>query len=250
MPTFDEEIRRLMADETARLQAAPDLLERVMRSSRSNRRRAWTAAVAASVAVIVAAPVAYLSIGSVTTNGEQATLSTQPTLSAAVPEPPPIDDISPLPSDPPNLGDLGDGKEFGHVKAGYLPEGLRWSHRSEDSGESYSTSYNYQGDKNGFYCVQIRVYEDTAVQQVDDWIQEYREKADGEQVDIGDRTGYLVVQNVGEDGMDGDPTLFLKMGDRQWAEIKFSPIYAKEFPAAEAVNSELKKIGQGLTSTI
>src|SRR4051794_22930777 len=115
MPTLEDEIRRLMAEETARLHAAPDLVERVMRSSRNKRRRAWAAAVAASVAVVAATPVAYLTVGSVATIGEQAAVS-------VTPEPPPIDDTPPLPSDPPELGDLGDGTEFGHVKVGYLPE--------------------------------------------------------------------------------------------------------------------------------
>ncbi|MEU8247608.1 hypothetical protein [Nonomuraea sp. NPDC048916] len=243
MPTLDEEIRRLMADETASLHAAPDLLERVMRSSRNKRRRAWAAAVAAAVAVVAATPVAYLTAGSVATTGDQATVS-------AAPEPPPIDDTPPVPSDPPNLGDLGDGKEFGHVKVGYLPERLRWSHWSVDFGDRYSTSYDYKGDKRGFYCVQIFMYEEAAVQEIGDRIQGYRDEGDGEEVTIGDRTGYLVVQGVGEDGMKGTPTIFLKMGDSQWAEIMFSPTYAKEFSGAGAVNAELKKIAEGLTSTL
>ncbi|MEV0594158.1 hypothetical protein [Nonomuraea cavernae] len=243
MPTLEEEIRRLMADETASLYAAPDLAERVMSSSRHKRRRAWAAAVAASVALVAAAPVAYLTAGSVATTGDQVTVS-------AAPEPPAIDDTPPLPSDPPDLGDLGDGREFGHVKVGYLPERLRWSHWSVDSGDSYSTSYDYKGDKNGFYCVQIFMHEEAAIQQLGDRIQAYRDESDGEEVTIGDRTGYLVVQHVGEDGMKGTPTLFLKMADRQWAEIMFSPVYAKEFSGAEAVSAELKKIAEGLTSTL
>ncbi|WP_214322683.1 hypothetical protein [Nonomuraea sediminis] len=242
MPTLEDEIRRLMKEETARLHAAPDLVERVMRSSRNKRRRAWTAAVAVSVAV-VAAPVTYLTVGSVATTGEQVTVT-------AAPEPPPIDDTPPLPSDPPDLGDLGDGREFGHVRVGYLPERLRWSRWSVNFGDRYSTSYDYKGDKHGFYCVQIFIYEEAAaIQEVDDRIQAYREEKDGEEVTIGDRTGYLVVQDVGEDGMKGTPTLFLRMGDKQLAEITFSPTYAKEFSGAEAVTAELKKIAEGLTST-
>ncbi|MEU4546830.1 hypothetical protein [Nonomuraea dietziae] len=240
---LENEIRRLMADETAGLQAASDLAERVVRSSRHKRRRAWTAAVAASVAVVAATPVAYLTTSSVATTGEQVTVS-------VTPEPPPIDDVPSLASDPPELGDLGDGKEFGHVKVGYLPERLRWSHWSVDFGDKYSTSYDYKGDKEGLYCVQIYMYEEAAVQEVDDRLQGYRDEGDGEEVTIGDRTGYLVEQHVGEDGMKGTPTLFLRMGDRQWAEIMFSPTYAKEFPGAEAVSAELKKIAEGLTSTI
>lgn len=254
MPTFDEEIRRLMADETASLRAAPDLLERVKRASRDHRRRAWTTAAAASVAA-AAVPVAFLGIGSVATGGEQATPFPQATLSAqatlsVTPQPPPIDDTPPPRSDPPNLGDLGDGLEFGHVKVGYLPERLRWSHWSVDAGDSYWTSYNYKGDEKSGYCVQIRVLEQAAVREIDELIQGYRAEGDGEQVSIGDRAGYLVVRHVGEDGMNGTPTLFLKMGDRQWAEIAFSPGYAEEFPGSEAVSTELKKIARGLTSTL
>jgi hypothetical protein len=238
---LEEEIRQIMADETARLQAAPDLAERVMRASRGRRTRARVAALAASVAVIAAAPIAYLGVGSVATVGQQSTIS-------AAPEPPAIDDTPPVASKPRELGDLGDGKEFGQVKVGYLPERLRWSNWSVDFGDRYSTSYNFDGDKNGFYCVQIYVYEEAAVQELDDRIQQYRDEGDGEEVTVGDRTGYLVVQHVGEDGMKGTPTLFLRMGDRQRAEIMFSPVYAKEFSGAEAVSAELKRIAEGLTS--
>ncbi|GAA3617646.1 hypothetical protein GCM10022419_123900 [Nonomuraea rosea] len=245
MPTLEDEIRRLMADETASLHAAPDLLGRVMRSHRDKRRRV-RAAVAAAVAasVVVAAPsVAYLTAGAARPIGEQSTLS-------AAPEPPAIDDVPPVRTEPPGLGDLGDGREFGHVKVGYLPEGLQWSQRSVNLGDRYSTTYVHAGDDEGSYRVQIHLYEEEAVQEVDDQIQAYRGEDDGEEVTVGGRSGYLVVQNVGEDGMKGTPTLFLRMGDRQWAEITFSPVYAQEFEGADAVSDELKKIGEGLTSTL
>ncbi|MEV6861909.1 hypothetical protein AB0M44_13020 [Streptosporangium subroseum] len=245
MPMLEDEIRRLMADGTARLHAAPDLLGRVMRSHRAKRRRARAAAVAASVAafVVVAPSIAYWTVDSVPTIGERSTFS-------AVQEPPAIDDTPPVPTDPPNLGDLGDGREFGHVRVGHLPKGLQWSRQSSDFGDTYSTSYNHDGDDKGYYQVQIRMHEEKTVQEVEDQIQAYRGEKDGEEVTVGSRSGYLVVQNVGEDGMKGTPTLFLKMGDRQWAEIMFSPVYAEEFSGAEAVSAELKKIGEGLTSTM
>lgn len=246
MPMLEDEIRRLMADETAKLHASPDLLGRVMRSHRDRRRRVKATAVAASMVssvVVVASSVAYLAADSVPTIGDRSTFS-------AIPEPPAIDDIAPLPTKPPDLGDLGDGKEFGHVKVGYLPEGLRWSRWSVDLGDSYTTSYNDTGDDTGFYQVQIYMYEEETVQEVDRRIQAYRAEDDGEEVTVGGRSGYLVVQHVGEDGMKGTPTLFLRMSDRQWAEIMFSPVYAKEFSGAEAVSDELKKIAEGLTSTL
>ncbi|SDH78998.1 hypothetical protein [Nonomuraea jiangxiensis] len=240
MPTLEETIRQVMADETARLHAAPDLAERVMRSSRATRNRARVLTLATSVAVITAAPVGYLTLNSVATTGQAPSIS-------ATPEPPAIDDTPPVASAPPELGDLGDGREFGHVKVGYLPERLKWSNWSVDFGDSYSTAYNFDGDKNGFYCVQIYMYEEAAVQDIDSQIQRYRDEGEGEEVILGDRTGYLVVQDVGEDGGKGTPTLFLTMGAEQRAAIMFSPTYAKEFSGAEAVNTELKKIAEGLT---
>ncbi|MEU6714514.1 hypothetical protein ABZ897_23860 [Nonomuraea sp. NPDC046802] len=241
MPTFEDEIRRIMADETARLRAAPDLVERIMRS-RTKRRRARFAALAASVTVVAAAPIGYLTVGSVATPGPQ------PTASATL-EPPAIDDTPPIPSDPPSFGDLGDGRAFGRVEVGYLPKRLKWSNWSVNFGDRYTTSYNFDGDKNGFYCVAIYMYEDDAVQEIDDRIRRYRDDGEGEEVTVGDRSGYLVVQFVGEDGMKGTPTLFLRMGDKQWAEIMFSPVYVKEFSGRQAVEAELKKIAEGLTST-
>ncbi|MEU6798330.1 hypothetical protein ABZ907_42095 [Nonomuraea wenchangensis] len=248
MPALEEELRQIMADETARLHAAPDLAERVMRAAGGRRTRVRGVVLAAAAAVIAAAPIGYVTLGSTATSGEPPAV-VQPTTSATL-EPPAIDDTPPVPSDPPDFGDLGDGKAFGHVKVGYLPDGLRWSNWSVDYGDHYTTSYNFDGDKHGFYCVQIFMYEDAAVQELDERIQRYRDEGDGEEVTIGDRTGYLVIQNVGEDGMKGTPTLILRMGDRQRAEIMFSPVYVKEFSGADAVTAELRKIAEGLTSTL
>ncbi|GAA3008223.1 hypothetical protein [Streptosporangium longisporum] len=245
MLTLEDEIRRLMTEGTARMHAAPDLLGRVVRSSRIKRRRARAAVTAASVAalVVVAPSVADLTLGSPPTTGDRSTFP-------AVQEPPAIDDTPPAPTDPPDLGDLGDGREFGHVKVGYLPDGLRWSRRSVDLGDWYATSYNDKGDEKGFYRVEICMHEQENVRKVDDRVRAYRAEKDGAEVTVGDRSGYLVVQGVGEDGMKGTPTLFLRMSDRQWAEIRFSPVYAETFSGTEAVDVELKKIGEGLTSTL
>ncbi|WP_181957842.1 hypothetical protein [Nonomuraea longispora] len=91
----------------------------------------------------------------------------------------------------------------------------------------------------------MRDPQDAAVQEIDDQIKRCRDEDDGEEVTIGDRTGYLVVQWVGEDGGKGTPMPFLRMGDRQRAEIMFSPGHAKEFSGAEAVGAELRKIAEG-----
>ncbi|MEV0145426.1 MULTISPECIES: hypothetical protein [unclassified Nonomuraea] len=244
MPTLEDQLRQIMAAETARLHAAPDLAWRVMRSSRRRRGRGRIAAVATSLAVAAAAPL-YLTVAPGAT---QAPAVVETTAVSEAPAEPAIDETPPMPSDPPSLGDLGDGKAFGRVKVGYLPDGLRWSHWSADFGDAYTTSWNYDGDKRGFYCVKIYVYENQAVQEVDDSVQAHRDEGEGEEVTVGDRTGYAVVEGVGEDGMKGTPTLFLNMGERLRARIAFSPVYVKKFDGPEAVNRELKKIAEGLTA--
>ncbi|GAA1698488.1 hypothetical protein GCM10009733_111370 [Nonomuraea maheshkhaliensis] len=243
MPTLEEEIRRLMAEGTAELRAAPDLTERVVWSAGAKRRRrVRVAVVAAMAAACVAAVPAVLSfsIGTAPMAGTFAT----------TPEPPAIDDTPPEPSDPPSLGDLGDGREFGRVKVGYLPGGLEWSGRSVDLGDTYLVSYVHPGDEKGSYQVEIMVHEGAAVHEAEGRIAAHRDEADGEEVTVGGRSGYLVVQHVGEDGMKGSPTLFLRTADGQLAEIVFSPVYAAEYDGTEAVDAELLRIGQGLTSTM
>ncbi|WP_433216171.1 hypothetical protein [Microtetraspora malaysiensis] len=256
----EDDIRQIMADETARLYAPPDLVNRVIRSTRrrkTNRIRLATLATAVAVAGVAAPAYLILSPGSTSLQGSgvgapgATSATSQPdTTDQAAQEPPAI--VDPADDDPApegrDLGDLGDGKAFGHVKVGYLPDGLQWSHWSLDFGDKYTTSWDFDGDKNGFYCVQIYVYEGQTVQEADALLQAYREEGKGAEVTIGDRTGYLVTQLVGEDGGKGTPTLILNMGEKRRAEIMFSPVYAKKFTGAKAIDAELKKIAEGLTA--
>ncbi|WP_433515852.1 hypothetical protein ACQP2T_09850 [Nonomuraea sp. CA-143628] len=246
MSVLEERLRQIMADETARLRAAPDLVERVLRSSRRKRKRVRFAAMAVSAAVVATAVPAFLILepGTTTVLAPTASATPEPTQ----PDTPAIDDTPVPPSPTPDFGDLGDGRAFGRVKVGYLPDGLRWGNWSLDFGDKYTTSWNYDGDKHGFYCVQIYVYEGKTVQEVDDRIQDYREEGKGEEVAIGDRSGYLVTQWVGEDGGKGTPTLTLTMSEERRAEVMISPVYAKKLGSAKAINRELKKIAEGLTA--
>lgn len=259
MSMFEDDLRRLMANETATLHAAPDLVGRVLRSSRRRKtRRVRLTALATTVAVAGAVAPAYLLLGpgsaavpELGSGGPVAASATSQPASAdqAVPEPPAIDDPAPpVPSPTPDLGDLGDGKAFGRVKVGYLPDSLQWSHWSLDFGDQYTTSWNYDGDRNGFYCVQIYVYEGQAVQEVDERVRSHRDEERGEEVAIGDRTGYLVTQGVGEDGTKGTPSLFLSVGEKRTVEVMFSPLFAKDLGGEKAVDRELKKIAEGLTA--
>lgn len=245
MPMLEDRLRQVMADETARLHAAPDLVERVIRGSRRRRKRGRLAALAASLAVVATAPL-YLA----TTQG-----AVQAPAVAETPPPPAIDDTPPVPSANPSFGDLGDGRKFGHVRVGYLPDGLRWGDWSIDLGDRYATVWNYDGKASSGYGVEIYVYENEAVQEVDDRVQSYRDDAygtdaeGGKDVTVGGRTGYMVVANVGEDGGAGSPTLFLNMGEKRRAEIMFSSIIVKRLGSAQAVDRELRKIAEGLTAT-
>ncbi|MER5422081.1 hypothetical protein [Streptosporangium roseum] len=252
---LEDDLRQVMADETAHLRAAPDLVDRVIRSSRRRRTvRTRYVAVAAAAAVVGITVPAGLTLASgpavvsgPAAEGVAAVVSPDST-GSAVPqpfEPPPL----PTPSPTLDFGDLGDGKAFGRVKVGYLPAGLQWSHWSIDRGDEYTTAWDYDGDKNGFYCVQIFVYEGQAVQELDERVRSYRDGSEGEEVTLGDRTGYLVTQNVGEDGGKGTPTFFLTMGSDRRAEIMLSPVFVKDLGTQEAVERELKKIAQGLTAT-
>ncbi|ACZ85857.1 hypothetical protein [Streptosporangium roseum] len=248
---LEDDLRQVMADETARLRAAPDLVDRVIRSSRRRRtvRTRYVAVVAAAAVVGITVPTGLtLASGHTVVPGPEAVMASSDSTASAVPqpfEPPPL----PTPSPTRDFGDLGDGKAFGRVKVGYLPDGLQWSHRSSDWGDEYTTSWNYDGDKNGFYCVQIFVHEGQAAQRTREVVQSYRDKSDGEEATLGDRTGYLVTQWVGEDGGKGTPTMFLTMGSDRMAEIMLSPFFVKDLGTREAVERELKKIAQGLTAT-
>ncbi|MEV0419779.1 hypothetical protein [Streptosporangium canum] len=256
---LEDDLRQIMADETARLRAAPDLVDRVIRSSRRRTARTRYAAVAAAVAIVgITVPTGLtLASGHTAVPGPVAVMASPDSTGSPVPQPfePP-----PLPTPPPtrDFGDLGDGKAFGRVKVGYLPDGLQWSHRSSDWGDAYTTSWNYDGDKNGFYCVQILVHEGQALQEARERVQSYRvdskgrssrDDSKGEEVTIGDRTGYLITQWVGEDGGKGTPTMFLDMGPERMAEIMLSPVFVKDLGTREAVERELKKIAQGITAT-
>ncbi|MFI7146449.1 hypothetical protein ACIBO2_16135 [Nonomuraea sp. NPDC050022] len=248
MSVLEERLRQIMADETARLRAAPDLVERVLRSSRRKRKRVKLAAMAVSAAVVATAVPAFLILGPSPTTVLTPTVSTSPaTPDPTQPDTPAIDDTPAPPSPTPDFGDLGDGRAFGRVKVGYLPDGLRWGNWSLNFGDKYTTSWNYDGDKHGFYCVQIYVYEGAAVQEPDDRVQEYRKDGKGEEVAIGDRTGYLITQNVGEDGGKGTPSLMLTMSEGRRAEVMISPVYAKKLGGAKT-KRELLKIAEGLTA--
>ncbi|MFI6512036.1 hypothetical protein ACIBCT_30915 [Streptosporangium sp. NPDC050855] len=255
-----DDLRRIMADEVERLHAPPDLVERVLRASRRKRaNRIRFTALAVAVAVVGVVTPLFLDLGpdgSATGGSRPAgriTVSGTPgpdVTAGTTPEPPAIDDSGPPPaSGPGDLGDLGDGRAFRSIRVGYLPEGLLWSNRSLNRGEEYTTSWDYDGDGNGAYCVQIYVHEGRAVQEADERVREYREEGTGKEVTFGDdRTGYLVRQWVGEDGGNGTPTLFLSLGEGRRVEVMLGPGYADDLGSPKVIDRELRRIATGLSA--
>jgi hypothetical protein len=147
------------------------------------------------------------------------------------------------------LGDLGDGRAFGRVKVGYVPDGLTWSHWSVDLGDKYTTSWD-DGNASHFYCVQIYAYQGDAVAETTRARQSYADKGEGEEVAVGDngRTGYLVTRFEGEDDGPGTRTVFLTLDRDLAVEIMISPYYAKILGSEQAVDDQLQKIAAGLTA--
>ncbi|MBN6058223.1 PASTA domain-containing protein, partial [Nonomuraea sp. RK-328] len=145
---------------------------------------------------------------------------------------------------PQDLGDLGDGRTFGGIHIGYLPEGLAWDRWSGKNGfgkTSYSTSYSPGGDYLRGYGVQIFVYKGEAAQRV-------RSRMDTvPSVEIGERKGYLA--NLTDDGQviaepreDTTATLGFFLRDDLAVEVCISPMYVKKVDAT----AELKKIAEGI----
>ncbi|GAA2309301.1 hypothetical protein GCM10010149_69340 [Nonomuraea roseoviolacea subsp. roseoviolacea] len=151
----------------------------------------------------------------------------------------------PRAKDPQELGDLGDGRTFGGIHVGYLPEGLawdRWSGKNRFGRTSYSTSYSPGGDDTRGYGVQVFVYKGEAAGRV-------RSRMDTmPSVEIGDRKGYLADFTEGGDvadkpGDDTTATIGFFVGDGTAVEVCMSPMYVKQVDAP----AELKKIAEGIS---
>ncbi|MFF0305873.1 hypothetical protein ACFYSC_00530 [Streptosporangium sp. NPDC004379] len=231
MPALEEILRRVMAEETRELRAAPDLAQRVMRSARGgNTRRAGRAALAVAVAVVAAVVPVHLFL---TRGPAPVTASDGPSAVA---------------TGPAGSSRVFNERVLGHVKVTYLPPRLRWTHWWLDRAEKYTTAWNYDGDENGPYCVQIFVHEGSAAGEFDERLRDHRDRGEGEEVTVGGRTAYLVNQWVDEDGGPGTPSLLLDLGGTRRAEVMLSPSYAGDLGGPEAVGRELRRIGEGLGS--
>lgn len=150
---------------------------------------------------------------------------------------------------PQDLGDLGDGRKFGGIHLGYLPDGLEWSRWSGKDGfgkTSYTTSFAEPGLEYGAYSVQVVVFAGEASKRVTERMGTLSSKG-VETPDIGGKRAYLAdVTDGGEVATDpgdhGTSTIGLTLRKGLAVEVYISPDYAKKVDAG----TELKKIAEGI----
>lgn len=155
-------------------------------------------------------------------------------------------------SAPQDLGDLGDGRKFGGIHVGYLPDGLEWGKWSGKNGfgkTSYTTTFVQAGQPEGYYSVQVVVYADEASKWVTRRLAKFSDQG-AKTLDIRGKEAYLAdVTEGGEvasdttDNSEGSTsTIGLTLRKGLAVEVFISPDYAKKVDAA----TELKKIAEGI----
>ncbi|MFI7127752.1 PASTA domain-containing protein [Nonomuraea sp. NPDC050153] len=157
-------------------------------------------------------------------------------------EPPPV-------TMPQDLGDLGDGREFGGIRLDYLPEGLEWGKWSGKDGfgkRSYTTTFDKPGNEPGHYSVQVIVFEDAAAKSA---LTRFPEDG-AESVDVGGEKARLATLSEGgeivPDGSEeGTLTIAWKLRDGLAVEVCLSPDYVKDVDG----RAEAKKIAEGIRAT-
>lgn len=159
------------------------------------------------------------------------------------------------PDVPQDLGDLGDGREFGGIRVGYVPEGLSWGNWSGKNGfgeTSYTTSFD-EPNKDGFYSIQIVVYEGDAASFVGNRLAEFPGQG-AETVEVKGKKAYLA--NVSEGGEvakvgaytepeGGTHTIGWKLRDGLAVEVMMSHFRVRSI-GTDKIKDELVKIAEGI----
>ncbi|GAA3244432.1 PASTA domain-containing protein [Nonomuraea helvata] len=149
--------------------------------------------------------------------------------------------------DPPlrDLGDLGDGREFGGIRLSYLPDGFKWGRWSGKDGfgvHSYATSFDKSATDERLFWVQVTVFEGEAAKG------RYIDVPKGaEIVDVNGKKAWLA--NLSEAG-EVEPfftdkstlTMAWKLRDGLAVRLTVSP----DYEMAVGNHSELKKIARGI----
>ncbi|SEH00286.1 PASTA domain-containing protein [Nonomuraea solani] len=157
-------------------------------------------------------------------------------------------DLFPVSPKPQDLGDLGDGREFGGIRLGYVPEGLvwgKWSSKDKFGKNSYSTTFDKPGSEFGPYGIQVFVIHGKNPESTLGVPEQ-----GSEAVDVGGRQARLAtVTDGGEivpDGTEGGTlTISWQLRDDLFVEVCLSPDLADEVDG----KAELKRIAEGVSAT-
>ncbi|MEV4112355.1 PASTA domain-containing protein [Nonomuraea sp. NPDC049695] len=148
---------------------------------------------------------------------------------------------------PQDLGDLGDGRKFGAVRVGYLPDGFTWGRWSGKDwlGAGYATGFDKPAADDETYWIEVMVYEGVAVKGVYTGFP----RTGAQIVDVNGKEGRLA--NLSEAG-EVEPfftdkstlTMAWKLRDDLAVKLRVSPDY--EIAVGNRVHTELKKIARGI----
>jgi hypothetical protein len=289
---IEEELKEAMSAHVANVRASAMTGQTIRRRHRSHVMRFRTAGVAALTVMVAGAFPAYTALTSGTAApglGGPATGPTEPVVppdspvpfppedtagpvapsespadgvDVATPEPLPTETSRPSPSDatadpqvsmPQDLGDLGDGREFGGIRVNHLPDHLEWGKWSGKNGfgtTSYTTTWNEPGAEPGTYAVQIVVFEGEAAQRMKPRLQSYRADKAAKRVSVRGADGAMA--NLGEASevtkTDGTPTILWFLKRDLAVEVMLSPVLAEKL-GTQGTAAELKKIANGIRAT-
>lgn len=194
---------------------------------------------------------ALKAVGLVAQPDGNATVATQNPRAGTQVDPGTVIQLTVNPMLPQELGDLGDGRKFGGIEIGYLPEGLKWrewSGKDRFGKDSYTTSFD-DGVDSGAYSIQVIVRRGEAVKT----IQIRRDAVAGKdwaKVKVHGQEGYLA--NFGEDGEPhkvgvysepggGTHTIGWNENDNLAIEVMMGPYRADKLSKDE-ISAELKRI--------
>lgn len=149
------------------------------------------------------------------------------------------------PAEPQDLGDLGDGRAFGGIRIGYLPEGLewsRWSGKNRFGKTSYTTSFAPGGDDRDGYGVQVVVLKGEAAEAVE------RRLSTFPSTKVNGRKAYLARHEAGrvveEPGELGTLTMGWFVRDALAVELYISPGYEKKIDA----RAEIRRVAESISA--
>lgn len=153
---------------------------------------------------------------------------------------------------PQDLGDLGDGREFGGIRVGYLPDKLvwgRWSGKNGFGTTSYTTSYNEPGAGPGLYGVQIVVLKGAAAKDIKPRLRAYRDNELAKRVTVRGAGGAIANLGEGSEVVDteGTPTIVWFLRRDIAVEVMMSPVLAEKF--GSRTEGELIKIANSVRIT-